>query len=517
MKNVWNFYEAKMSNKLHKGEDPAGYAKLANEGILLGYPVSIAGQKNRPDNGVGYHSSIKFFDPAKDHPHAIHNLAQHLPLNPPDAKNTQIEPGQFKDRLGNDVFVLKLKGNSADKIKEHNGKFAHMGFPANYEYTPHISVDKALHDKIKASGAKTAHEAGIEFGPAELKKGPKTLKTYHHKPDTTEPAIPDAGDFTSKVNVPTTKKVEKSEHPLEKGALKNALVGGAALLASHGAHAASGHLDQYVKGMGKLPGVKVESTFTPHKAGSQDGQGQYRIKVGNYTINGSHNSAGGINNHKTSMDGPKSPTSKDKQDEGKAQFLRHKLTTTGQDLLDKSELQKGALKNAGIALGMAGALASPTHATNTASRAPASIEHSQKSPYDHKKMLNAISQVESSGGKNLQHKPMSNGQHAFGRYALTPDTIRDTIKANPDLKAKHAQALALQGDTIHKYMQDHQGLEDTIADRHLAHLESHFKNNPDQISFGWLNGVRGTNRAKQNGIDFSKHWYTQKVKQAYGK
>jgi hypothetical protein len=367
-------------------ENPQQYAKLANEGILLGYPVKIAGQHARPDNGVHYHSSIKFFDPAKDHPHAIHSLAQHLPLNPPDAKNTQIEPGQFKDRMGNDVFVLKLKGNSADKIKEHNGKFAHMGFPANYEYTPHISVDKALHDKIKASGAKTAHEAGIEFGPAELKKGPKTLRTYHHKPDTTESVAPDAGDFTSKVDVPKA-----------------------------------------------------------------------------------------------------------------------------------DPLEKGALKNAGIALGMAGALASPTHATNTASRAPASIEHSQKSPYDHKKMLNAISQVESSGGKNLQHKPMSNGQHAFGRYALTPDTIRDTIKSNPDLKAKHAKALALQGDTIHKYMQDHQGLEDLIADRHLAHLESHFKNNPDQVAFGWLNGVRGTNRAKQNGTDFSKHWYTQKVKQAYGK
>lgn len=189
-----------------KAEDPAGYAKLANEGILLGYPVKIKGQHARPDNGIHYHSSIKFFNPEKDHPHSIHGLARNLPLNPPDAKNTQIEPGQFKDRLGNDVYVLKLKGNSADKIKEHNGKFAHMGFPANYEYTPHISVDKATHDKIKASGAKTAHEAGIEFGPAQLKKGPKVLKTYHHQADTTEPKVPDQGDMTAKL------KVAKSEN-----------------------------------------------------------------------------------------------------------------------------------------------------------------------------------------------------------------------------------------------------------------------------------------------------------------
>jgi hypothetical protein len=196
---------------LKKDENPEQYAKLANEGILLGYSVKINGQETRPDNGIHYHSSIKFFDPAKDHPHRIHDLAQHLPLNPPDAKNTQIEPGQFKDRLGNDVFVIKLKGNSADKIKEHNGKFAHMGFPANYEYTPHISVDKAQWDKIKASGAKTAYEAGISFGSAELKKGPKTLKTYHHEPDSAEPRVPDHGDFTSKVNVPKT-GIDKAEH-----------------------------------------------------------------------------------------------------------------------------------------------------------------------------------------------------------------------------------------------------------------------------------------------------------------
>src|ERR1019366_9936503 len=109
----------------------------------------------------------------KDHPHAIHELAQHLPLNPPDAKNTQIEPGQFKDRFGKDVFVIKLKGNSADKLKEHNAKFNHMGYPTNFVWEPHISVDKDLHDRIKAGNFKTAHEAGISFGTAQLKKGPQ--------------------------------------------------------------------------------------------------------------------------------------------------------------------------------------------------------------------------------------------------------------------------------------------------------------------------------------------------------
>ena len=34
-------------------ENPSQYAKQANEGILLGYPVKIKGQSTRPDNGIG--------------------------------------------------------------------------------------------------------------------------------------------------------------------------------------------------------------------------------------------------------------------------------------------------------------------------------------------------------------------------------------------------------------------------------------------------------------------------------
>lgn len=207
-------------SKILKSENPHQYAKEANEGTLLGFPVSIAGQSHRPDNGVAYHSSIKYFNKDKDHFHSIHNLAQHLPLNPPDAKNTQIKFNKFSDRLGNDVWAISLHGNSAEKIKEHNGKFAHMGFPQTFEWTPHVSVDKSTFDKIKSSGAKTAHEAGISFGNAQLKKGPKVLKTYNHNPDTTEPAVPDESDFTAKVKAPMVKSEQdiknliKKEHSL---------------------------------------------------------------------------------------------------------------------------------------------------------------------------------------------------------------------------------------------------------------------------------------------------------------
>jgi len=380
-----------MEYELHligKAEDPAKYAKDASEGLILGYPVKIKGQAHRPDNQVPYHSTIKYFDKDKDHPHQIHHIARHLPLNPPDAKNTQIKFNQFKDRFGNDVNVVTLHGNSADKLKEHNGKFAGHGFPSKFEWTPHVSLDRKTWEDMKNSGAKTAHEAGIEFGSAELKKGHKTLKTYHHHPDTTEPVSPDESDYTAKI------AVNKSELPLEKGALKNAALG----------------------------------------------------------------------------------------------------------------------------MGMAAALAGATNHAATPKNTP---DMQARQSYDHSKMLRAIASVESSGGKNTNHAAgggaIHGSEHAYGRYGLMPQTIREVVGAHKDLKSKHAKLLALKGQNLHQYMQDHKGLEDTVADRHLSHLEHVVGQDPSHLGYGWLNGAQGTLNAKKQGKDINSHWHAKKVSEAYGK
>ena len=62
-------------------------------------------------------------------------------------------------------------------------------------------------------------------------------------------------------------------------------------------------------------------------------------------------------------------------------------------------------------------------------------------------MLNALSQVESSGGKNIHHKPTKQGT-AFGKWAVMPSVIQDTIRLNPKLKQQHAKALRLKGDSL---------------------------------------------------------------------
>lgn len=201
--------------QFYKAEDPAAYKKLAEKGIMVGFPVSIGGKTHREDNGIGYHSTVKFFNPDKDSPEAIHEIASKMNMVPPDPKKTKIEPGQFKDRFGNDVYVLKMHGDDAAAIKTHNDAFAHMGYPATFSYTPHVSVDKKTWDNVVASKAETAHEAGISFGHAELKQGHTTLAQYRHK----KPE--DAA-------VPTKLAASEPEsNDLSKASLKDAAVGAA--------------------------------------------------------------------------------------------------------------------------------------------------------------------------------------------------------------------------------------------------------------------------------------------------
>lgn len=167
---------------LLKAENAQAYKKLAEKGIMVAHPVSVMGQKQRPDNGISYHSTIKFFNPDKDTASSIHGVAKNLNFVPPDPRKTRIEPGMFKDRMGNDVYVIKLHGEHADQIKNNNKKFDHMGYKASFEFQPHVSVDKATWQKIVDSKAQNAYEAGITFGPAELRQGHSVLATYHHKP-----------------------------------------------------------------------------------------------------------------------------------------------------------------------------------------------------------------------------------------------------------------------------------------------------------------------------------------------
>lgn len=182
---------------------------------------------------------------------------------------------------------------------------------------------------------------------------------------------------------------------------------------------------------------------------------------------------------------------------------------------EKSEsLEKGFVRNAALGMSLAaGVMGLHREAQGPGPSAPKAAEYSSN------KMLRTIASVESSKGKNQEHKPASQGIHggeaAYGKYGLMPNTIRETIKLNRDLQGKHKKALSLKGDDLHHYMEDNPGLEDDIASRHLKRLEHHFGQDPEKIGYSWLNGIKGGYDAKKQKKDIKNHWHVVKIKHAY--
>lgn len=361
---------------LHKNEDAQQYKKFADEGMDLMFPTRVKNRTHRPDINIPYHATIKLFDTTKDKPEHAHEVASQMSLNPPNPKDVGIEPTTLKGRTGYTIYALKLHGKHADDMKEHHKKFAHLGYKENYEYHPHISVDKELWDHIVHSKFKTAHDAGIEFMPAEL----------HHK-------------------------------------------------------------------------TKVVASYKPKEA----------------------------------------------QEFGADKTLEDKLAAS-------EDLQKSIFKNVGIAAAMGAALAGATPAQAPAPKNP---------EYSSQKMLRALADVESSGGKNENHAagggPIHGSEHAFGKYGLMPQTIRETIRMNHDLSSKYKKAMSLHGNDLHHFMQDNPGLEDVVAQKHLGRLEHHFGQNPNDIGYAWLEGIRGTYSAKKKKADINGHWHVKKVRDAYSR
>lgn len=367
---------------LTKGEDEDQYKKFAQSGMDLMHTVKIGGKTHRGDIGIPYHATIKLFDPKKDKVDQIHDIASKLHMPPPDAKQVGIEPITLRGRTGYLIHALKLTGPHADQIKQNHEKFKDIGVKFGHEFHPHISLDQETWSKIKESGARTAHEAGIEFGHAVLMAGPKTVSQYPHTEQ--------APKF----------KMAKSEEELEKSA----------------------------KDLASMIGVSAA------------------LALGSPTMESSAS------------------------------------------LPPANHIQHVAAKKAG-------------------------------NGYSTDRMLRTIASVESSDGKNVNHKPVAGGMHhgerAFGKYALMPNTIRETIKINSDLKNKYKKALFLQGDDMNHFMQDNPGLEDVIAHKHLERLEHHFGQDPDKIGYGWNQGIRGTYKAIKDKKNISEHPYTQKIKTYY--
>lgn len=180
-----------------------------------------------------------------------------------------------------------------------------------------------------------------------------------------------------------------------------------------------------------------------------------------------------------------------------------------------TSLKKGFSQNAATAMTLMSLLGSPQMAGNTADKPPI---QEQAPDIDKDRMLQAISSVESSSGKDLHHEPLGGihqGESAYGRYGLTPLVIRETISKNPDLRRHFGRATSLKGEDFARFMKKNPKLEDQIASRHYDRLHKLFGGDMGRIGHAWLNGITGTLRAQHEGMDFNNHWHVKKLRHAY--
>lgn len=103
--------------------------------------------------------------------------------------------------------------------------------------------------------------------------------------------------------------------------------------------------------------------------------------------------------------------------------------------------------------------------------------------------LKKISLIESSGGKDTDHKVMESGIHkgqsAIGKYGLMPNTINEIIKRyKPELK----ELLNYTPQQLKEYIETNPEIEDSLALSLQKHVEDNTKGDPEKMAYAWNMG-----------------------------
>lgn len=176
-----HFGEPTWKHTLVKAE--GDYQSNAKKGMMISFPAYIKGDHYRPDMpGIHYHTTIRQFNPSHNTTDDVHKQASMIDLKPPH-KDTPISFGHLTSKNGDLIHAVFLHGDYEDQAKEYRQKIKEKNpsFEAALmedTYKPHVSVSRDTWNELKNSGAKTASEAGIEFGDAEIHHGPEKKHVY---------------------------------------------------------------------------------------------------------------------------------------------------------------------------------------------------------------------------------------------------------------------------------------------------------------------------------------------------
>jgi len=111
------------------------------------------------------------------------------------------------------------------------------------------------------------------------------------------------------------------------------------------------------------------------------------------------------------------------------------------------------------------------------------------------KFLNIIKQIESSGGKNVNHPTMQQGIHAgdtaYGSYGLMPNTVIDVtnrLQSLNKLSDKTSPIVGLPKEQINDYLRQNPQAEEEVADFLARNLLARMKGNEEFAAKAWNAG-----------------------------
>lgn len=189
-------------------------------------------------------------------------------------------------------------------------------------------------------------------------------------------------------------------------------------------------------------------------------------------------------------------------------------SATAQD----KDLEKGKIANAVVAATVGATSLAPSISSESASASlqSAVIEQVKRdNPSPHIELhpeLHAISEIESSGGKNKNHAlttvGLNAGHRAAGSTGLMPLTVKETISKSPDLQKKYSHLMTMTHDRVTQHLNENPSAETEIANHHWERITEHFKDNGARRAFAWRNGITAAKRASDSEV--MSHPYVQK-------
>lgn len=131
--------------------------------------------------------------------------------------------------------------------------------------------------------------------------------------------------------------------------------------------------------------------------------------------------------------------------------------------------------------------------------------------------LNNISQIESGGGKYMNHKEVTTGlqkgQTAIGRYGLLPNTVDEIANGSSDPKIK--SLLDMSGKEKKTALESNPDLERKVASTLAQKVLSNQGGDQEKAAYTWLNGHNLTPQQVEDR-DYQNSDYVQKFKKLEG-